>query len=1525
MCRFSGLKLLFAVFLSFFLSLFIALPLMPCGGKGFCDQADPDWWDPDGVSSGSDWHYRIPVEVSSSTGANPLRVPVDFNAALAALGVDGDFDPDSVRVIRPGGIPAQRQLFDDGSFEGAPDAEGNARGDVIFNLEDPAPVTYHIYFDILQNGPKPAADYDSPCSFFDDFDDGDADGWKEVRGNTWDVRGGKYWVGPGGGEHRSFNGDTSWDDYQVSVKAELFQGNGYGVYFRATNFNAVNGYIFQYDPGYGGGAFIFRKIVHGRERPPFAGVRVEDTAFGASFEWYDVERKITVVVSGDTFSAYVDDIWVLSGTDSTYTHGAIGLRKWSNSIVSFDDVKVVDAVVTDHGSPQGFGADITSISNQSDPGGAFLCGHTVGVTVQADVGLCLDNGSGRTYEARFYDSDGNPVNGFAGGNKILLYDDGTHGDPQGQDGEFNNLCDFVIPDAAGLQGGSWRVEVRPGDGDTVPACDNGYGTAGVDVEFFTVEGMSVSPATQVLAGERGDSPSTTFEIQNMGSAELDDVKAEMTVTLDDGSGHTIPDGNVSFSPASVSVPVFGSADMDVQVDIPMPPPPVYDGVYNGRFRLWQDADHDGVWDGPGTECIVAESDLVVTVYPASSGMITPQGLTSLRKAGQPSYYVYDFVNLDPSHSDRGNLTALRLGGEEWTVEVYRDLNNDDPLGAATPDPDSTWSPGADDVLLCRDDNGDGTWDYVNPLYDTGSDGIPDTGELAPAPGPGNTQRIVMKITPASTAVEGLTSTTELKGSSNYDWITNHPGLPYNDDAIFHDQTVAVTETARTYQGMISPPETEPGGGGTLEGSGNPGFPAYFAHKFTNLSNDVAQANLSVFPGHAGWTYEVYKSKGADGELGARPPGSVLDSDDVILARDSDGDGVWDYVNEEEDTEPPGVPGHGIPDTGPIPPSGGYVVIIYAVIPPEGTAPDVVDTTKFRGSSQDDWVNNHPDLPYNDDAVYHCDVYEELTVLRYDDYDINPVVQYGQSSPGRSADYVFEVRNTGNSTGGFDFNIEGLPGGWSSDVSPESCNLSPGESRDVIVSVTPSLDAAIGDTATVSLMVEVDGATVSPLRGVMEHGVTESQLVNSWYFAEGCTAEGFHEYLCLENMQDVDGEAEITYMFGDGSSQVQEIALPARSRTTVDVNAVVGQGKDVAARVVSDIPIVAERPMYFHYGDGLEGGHVCRGAPSPSRTWYFAEGYTGEGFDEYICVVNPGDDDARLTFNFQTEEGWEKVVPDYIIAAGTRMTFKVDDLMGEGYQNSLELVSSRPVVAERVMYFDYAGTTGDLGWRGGHCVMGVPSLLNEYYFAEGTTRTGFEAWITLQNPHDVPITVEASYYPGPGQGDTVTSTYRIPAKTRRTVYLPAEVGPGKDVSVKLTSSSQFLAERPTYFHYTHRGKGFTGGHCVSGATYASFEWLFAEGYTGNGNDFDQWICLQNPNAVDARVEITYYTQESGVLPVQELQVPAESRLTFLVNDVVGSDLQLSCRIVSDQPVVAERPMYFNYFGLCGGHDAVGYTP
>jgi len=172
--------------------------------------------------------------------------------------------------------------------------------------------------------------------FKDSFDS--SGNWKEVQGK-WEIINGQY-RNVGGGEHRSFafTEDTSWTDYAVEVNALLTKGDGYGVYFRATNPEAVNAYVFQYDPGYNkaqGGEFLFRKVVDGKEMSPIARVRAPQ-----GYDWYGQERLIKVEARGTTLVASIDGVPVLQVEDSSFTNGAVGLRTWDDTEAIFNDVQV---------------------------------------------------------------------------------------------------------------------------------------------------------------------------------------------------------------------------------------------------------------------------------------------------------------------------------------------------------------------------------------------------------------------------------------------------------------------------------------------------------------------------------------------------------------------------------------------------------------------------------------------------------------------------------------------------------------------------------------------------------------------------------------------------------------------------------------------------------------------------------------------------------------------------------------------------------------------------------------------------------------------------------------------------------------------------------------------------------------------------------------------------------------------------------------------------------------------------------
>ena len=166
----------------------------------------------------------------------------------------------------------------------------------------------------------------------DDFTGDALSDWEIVKGK-WHPEDGKLCGGPGEGQIYT---DIGASDYVINLTgAMLEKGDGFGIFFRADNYKKVDGYSFQFDPGYGSGEFIMREWAHGNEFSPFARQKPS-----SSFDWHEVPHDVRLEIKGDTFSAYIDDELVVQGSDSTYAEGGIGLRTWDGTKVCFDGISV---------------------------------------------------------------------------------------------------------------------------------------------------------------------------------------------------------------------------------------------------------------------------------------------------------------------------------------------------------------------------------------------------------------------------------------------------------------------------------------------------------------------------------------------------------------------------------------------------------------------------------------------------------------------------------------------------------------------------------------------------------------------------------------------------------------------------------------------------------------------------------------------------------------------------------------------------------------------------------------------------------------------------------------------------------------------------------------------------------------------------------------------------------------------------------------------------------------------------------
>ena len=313
--------------------------------------------------------------------------------------------------------------------------------------------------------------------------------------------------------------------------------------------------------------------------------------------------------------------------------------------------------------------------------------------------------------------------------------------------------------------------------------------------------------------------------------------------------------------------------------------------------------------------------------------------------------------------------------------------------------------------------------------------------------------------------------------------------------------------------------------------------------------------------------------------------------------------------------------------------------------------------------------------------------------------------------------------------------------------------------------------------------------------------------STWYFAEGYTGSGFEEWLTLQNPNSSAATATITYMYRGGAAPTtKNITIAANSRETIDVNGDVGSNKEVSIKVDSNQPLVAERPIYFNYQNQVNGGHNTIGATETTSSWYFAEGYTGSGFENWLTLQNPNSSAATATITYMYRGGAAPTTRDITIAANSRETVDVNADVGSNKEVSIKVDSNRSIVAERPMYFDYQNK-----WGGGDNTVGVTNLVNQWFFAEGYTGSGFEEWLTLQNPNSSAATATITYMFRGGAAST-TRDITIAANSRETVDVNADVGSGKEVSIKVDSNLSIVAERPMYFNYQNK---WQGGHNTIG--------------------------------------------------------------------------------------------------------------
>ena len=330
----------------------------------------------------------------------------------------------------------------------------------------------------------------------------------------------------------------------------------------------------------------------------------------------------------------------------------------------------------------------------------------------------------------------------------------------------------------------------------------------------------------------------------------------------------------------------------------------------------------------------------------------------------------------------------------------------------------------------------------------------------------------------------------------------------------------------------------------------------------------------------------------------------------------------------------------------------------------------------------------------------------------------------------------------------------------------------------------------------------------------------TKLGTDYYFADVESERNYSSFITILNPPGgKTANVTLTYIANGAQLGTQIIVVPGGQRGTTYPQAI-NINRQSALSVHSDQPVVVERPMYFttarsNISGPVTGAASVVGAQAPGTDWLFAEGYTGANFHEYLTLANfNATTPANVTIKLEYSNGAVNPVT-VAVAPLSQFIFDVNAASTVFAQSttelSAEITSDSPIVAQRQEYFRFNGAI-----PGGTDVIGEPDRAKTVYsFAEGYTATGFNEFLTLQNPTTTSEQVAVTMY----MSHSIISQQIVVVgpQTRVTLNINSYIVPigqsnravNYEVSMSVWSTSGIIvAERPMYFNYHNMAWGGT---------------------------------------------------------------------------------------------------------------------
>jgi len=394
--------------------------------------------------------------------------------------------------------------------------------------------------------------------------------------------------------------------------------------------------------------------------------------------------------------------------------------------------------------------------------------------------------------------------------------------------------------------------------------------------------------------------------------------------------------------------------------------------------------------------------------------------------------------------------------------------------------------------------------------------------------------------------------------------------------------------------------------------------------------------------------------------------------------------------------------------------------------------------------------------------------------------------------------------------------------------------------------------------------------------------------------EGWTSDGttpYYSAIVVQNVSNTTAQVQITYQTPcDPTTPDYEVTVAPGTRMTVNVNDAIPGPWGSSAIVTSDVAVVAAQTyLWYDPHVGTQWASNPGGVPAPSKTWYLAEGSTSYGFESYILVQNPGAQPAHVELTYMTPDGTHEG-QQIALEPVSQTEINIADVLPDWSSISAVVTSDVPVVAQLSTYWNAGASTTTS--------MGVTTPATTWYVAEGTTTSGFETWLVVQNPGEADANVTITHI---GEGDQHPGPTLKVAPMTHSKFNMADTFPDQShFTTVVTSDLPVVAAQSM----TWDGQG--GFDCTMGVTAPSQQWYFAEGR--QFSSYSTCVSVQNIGDTSTDVSVTYMT-ETGPVDGPDLVLNPFGNDSISLPETVNNTPGYSVVVTADRPILGQQGTYW----------------